>query len=780
MNATMERSAAQGSQQYQVADLLIDVGRQRVTRADVEISLPKLSFDLLLTMIRAAPNFVSIDTLMTQVWPGIVVSPETVSQRVKLLRDALGDDAHEPRYIAGLRGRGYRLMAAARPLGELPNSAAAHAAAPAITPKRFRLRVVLSMLTGLAALGLAGFLLITLRPQPAPISPPDTVTVVGLPPRTVAVLPFENLSPDTANDYLALGMAEMVLNRLAQVREIVVIARASSFRFRDSAADARTIGGELGARYLIEGSVQRDAQQLRVTARLIDAQSGSQIKSLHFDRTLGDIFSIQDEIANAMANALEANLASAGAPGVHGARSDNLDAYLAYLQGRALLEKYTGAASDEAAEHFRRAIALDPRFAAAYAALADAQLEAAYRRFPGRDYSHLDVGKSAPLIEKALALDSSLGTAYLWRANASDWTHQAGQAEADFLKGIELDPSNGRGLTMFAEFLLGAGRSEEALRTLDRALLVDPLSARALYVKAVYASPPEHRGIAGVEQDLLGVLKIDPDFHPALTRLGRYRWFVHGEFAQAVKLLERAIALDPENPWPRQSAYLAYLDLGDLAAARDVSEPTPGSAGVARFQMLQYLGDWRAAGESAYDSPAWLRGEGQNAREAEAIRDHTLGTHAYERAIQFMDAAYNRGDRGLWGQVAFAHVLRSSGQKARSDRMLDDLLIALDREQSIGAPRVHRTRADAFALQGRRDAALAELERAFRSGDRSMWWYTIDRDPLYKEMRSAARFQAIAAEARAHAARQRVLLEEMRRKGEAPVRPSVAPQRASR
>ena len=354
----------------------------------------------------------------------------------------------------------------------------------------------------------------------------------------MAVLPFENLSPDPANEYLALGMAEMVLNRLASVSELVVIARSSSFKSAEAKADARETGRKLNARYLVEGGVQRDGDKLRVTARLIDAQSGAQLQALHFDRALADIFSIQDEIAEKVAGALEASLSKTAAVDARGARTANLNAYLAYLQGRALLAKFTVSGFDAAIEQFERAIALDPNFAAAYVGLADAQMWAVW----GRGDPAPRVAGAAALIDKALALDPYLGEAYVARAGVRS---NEAQIEADFRKGLELDPSNGPGLTNFADFLWPTGRVAEARALLDRALLVDPLSARAYYLRSGLTETA-----AETEQMLVAALKIDPQFTSALKQLSLMRSF-QGEFAEGVMLAERAIAADPVNPWSR-------------------------------------------------------------------------------------------------------------------------------------------------------------------------------------------------------------------------------------
>lgn len=199
---------------------------------------------MLVALGRAAPNVLSLEALMDQVWPRLVVSPETVSQRVKLLRDALGDDPKNPRYIAGVRGRGYRLCV---PIG---------ATAPS---------------------------------------------------RSIAVLPFVNLSSSPTDHVMSLGVPEAVLHQLANLSAVMVIARTSSFAYHGN-RDARTIGRELNARYLLEGSVQSASERLRVTARLIDTQSNADIWSMRFDRAREDVFALQDEIATQVARALELSL----------------------------------------------------------------------------------------------------------------------------------------------------------------------------------------------------------------------------------------------------------------------------------------------------------------------------------------------------------------------------------------------------------------------------------------------------------------------------------------
>ena len=226
----------------------------------------------------------------------------------------------------------------------------------------------------------------------------------------VAVLPFENLSSEPDDEFLALGISEMVMHRLAATRNLMVIARSSAFVFKDRDEDARSIGRKLNARYLVAGSVQRAGERLRVTAELIDATSGAHVWSFNFDRKLIDIFALQDEISRKVGDALSVTL-SANTASAEG--TSKLDAFLAYMQGLALLNTFKVADAEAAVEHFRRAAEIDPQYAAAYAQegrAIDQVLWMSERSDPAA------AARAAALNDKALALDPSLGEAWVQRA----------------------------------------------------------------------------------------------------------------------------------------------------------------------------------------------------------------------------------------------------------------------------------------------------------------------------------------------------------------------------
>jgi tetratricopeptide (TPR) repeat protein len=513
-------------------------------------------------------------------------------------------------------------------------------------------------------------------------------------------------------------------------------------------------------------------QRLRVVAQLVDAQSGGQFKALQFDRDFADIFKVQDEIAEQVAAALEVSLGGLDTHRPDQARNVKFDAYLAYLQGRALLEHWRAADSAPAIERFSRAIAIDPNFAAAYAGLARAQFQAA--SLEGK-YDPLTLPQATMLVDKALSLDGSLGEAYVMRAQL-EVERDPARAEADFRKGLALSPSYGAGYASFAETLNVWDRPQEALQMIDRAVLVDPLAPRHYYLKALFLSFREDASSMNeAEALMLRVLEIDPNFSPALTRLAGWRWQEYGQTAEAIKLIERALRLDPDHRWIRLQLCDMYLDVGDLVAAQSVISEHQGTAPSGLISPAVYRGDWRAAGKLAYARPKAQLHDDAEFLAIIAIRDYALQTGEYDRAIQYLYQTYDlrvgheihdAGDNGFVG-VALAVLLQKKGDKNGAHTLTNEMTQACERTGR------YRQCAAAYALAGEREAALdARRKASTHYGHLPYWWYMVDHDPTWADLRSDPRFQTMASSLRADAGRQRALLEQMRLNGEVPARPS--------
>ena len=805
MNQTPSGIPDVAGEVFIAGDLYVDVGQQRVTRAGIRIPLPNLSFQLLVALIRVAPNILSNDLLIARVWPGMIVSPETVAKRVNLLREALGDNAQEPRYIAGVRSRGYRLVAtvscAPRPAppdeGVTQSEMSATQAAVAIEPRTVSAKpsriwwlVLPALLAVIFAIAIGVRTVIKSRvvgAQPIPQNPIREPAAIGARARTVAVLPFDNMSPDTADAYLAKGLPEMILNRLSRIEGLSVIARNSSFALSTKDIDSSEIGRRLNSGYLIGGSVQREADRLRVAVQLVDSTAGTLIWSAHFDRGLYDIFSIEDEIADQIAGALSVRLGEPESTPPASPRSANLEAYLAFLRGRTLLGRFTVAESEAAVPYFERAIALDPAFASAYASLYDARMQAAAQR--GEDLTPVR-RRYRQLIDRALELDPKLGAAYFARAMWADEPYDASATadnplivarERDFRQGASLDPSNGRGLGAYAELLYWQlERREEGRSVLKRALWVDPMSPSARFTDADFSL--NESGVKVSEQKMLQVLELDPNFVPALQRYGQYLWLIDGKLAEAIQIVEHAIALDPKNSLLLHRAIAVYLDLGDMKAARAVAAAMPHSAAAVGL-LSMHEGDWRRAGLSAYDEAGWaIDGYICEIWQSEALRDYALKTGELSRAIGFIKSKYYFGDSpaanldvcNIGAAVDLSQLLAATGQAEQAAALRRAASSWNDANEAKYLAFPHLVRARIMLLDGKQDAALAELAESFRSGFYVYWRYTIDYDPLWLPLHSDARFQAIAADARRYIDAQRSQLEALRRQGAVPRRADSA------
>ena len=453
---------------YRLDDLTIDVGRGRVSRGPDEIALPKLSFDLLVALVRAAPNLVSLDELMTQVWPGIVVSPETVTHRVKSLRDALGDDAKAPRYIAGLRGRGYQIAVPVESVSPGASPTAVEVPPPVVADSSVtmpRRRYLGFALAGAAvlAVALAGAWWHAVRQTRSALE--------AVQQKSIAILPFADLSEKQDQAYFADGMTEQIRNLLGTVPELRVIGRTSSLQFRDRTPNVQMIGAALGAAYVVEGSVRRSGEQVRVVAQLIHARDGTQRWSRTFDRNVTDLMRIQQEIATAAARELQLEVAFVSAPGV----ARNSEAYDYYLRGLHLSERFDRQGFEAALANFRRALELDPTMVDAAVALAEDLSSMAAWGFVDPDPGW---GRTREAAEAALKIDPNsarahavLGDRYL----EYEWNWPAAGRELQLA--LKLAPHDSTVLGQAAQERFVMGHPEEALQYIDAALAIDPLNA---------------------------------------------------------------------------------------------------------------------------------------------------------------------------------------------------------------------------------------------------------------------------------------------------------------
>ena len=534
---------------YRLDDLSIYPGSQQVFRGDEEISLPKLSFDLLTALVKSAPNTVSQAELLAQVWPGLVVSPETVTQRVKLLRDALGDDSRAPRYIGLVRGRGYRLLVpvSSEPAAALPSGAAGRRWLPPLALG------VLVLLVG------AWFFAANRDEAPRPPGAPPAEP-------SIAVLPFASVPAEIGDLHnFATGIHDELLTRLARIGGLRVISRGSVLEYRDSRKSMREIGQELGVATLLEGSVQRVGDRVRINVQLIDADTDSHLWAQAFDRELSvsDLLDIQADIARTIAGELQVELQPQLLEAMKAPATTNLEAYRLYLAANEYRYRFLEESDREllvvAEDHYRRAIGLDPSFALAHAGLGRVLAEIYWQRVRPRSGALLEQARDAA--ERALQLAPDLAEAHIALALYEYYGFRRyHDALAEIEEAERLMPGNADVYFVKATILRRLGRLDPYAATTERLFQLAPLGR------------PEATMLAGLRllqgrvEDARAIydqmLQQTPGAMTAKMGLAGIDYLVTGDLSAYHALAALAVQTDPYRAW--QVAWAA----GDIELAR--------------------------------------------------------------------------------------------------------------------------------------------------------------------------------------------------------------------
>jgi len=365
---------------YRIGDLLLDAGTQEVSRNGAVLSIPRLSFKLLLTLARHAPNVVSTQQLEKEVWSGLVVDRGTVNKRVLLLRKSLDEEQREEPYIAVVRGSGYRLVVPVERL-ESPEDETEDKAGR--WAHRYRHGANIARNISYWLLGIVAVVVLYQGIRDGAESSKETGVASGPDKHSVAVLPFVDMSGNQTHRYLGDGVAEEIINLLTNMPGMQVAARTSSFAFRNSKKTAKEIGAELNVGAILEGSVRRAGNDLRVTAQLIDTQTGYHLWSQDYDRPFNEVFSVQDDIAMNIVQALQLSFDESSRPDSKKNYTSNAEAFALYLKGRSLLNdriELRAAGLQDALGYFQQAISEAPNFARPYAGSA-----AAYALLPSYD-----------------------------------------------------------------------------------------------------------------------------------------------------------------------------------------------------------------------------------------------------------------------------------------------------------------------------------------------------------------------------------------------------------
>jgi len=471
----------------------VDPALDEISKDGAAVKLEPRAMRVLLCLADHAGQVVSVDQLLDSVWKDVVVTPDSVYQAVAGLRRALGDTSKEPAYIANVLRRGYRLVASVAPWIEAttasnPKERPAEAAPvpvpvavpviPATTHSRRWLWVVLVLA---AALAIGYPLVRKLWPsrQAATGGQETSTGTVGVGEASVAVLPFVDMSDQKDQEYFAEGLSEVLIDQLAMVPGLHVPPRTSSFYFKGKQATVPEIAKALGVAHLLEGTVRKAGNTLRITAQLVRVDNGYQVWSETFDRPLTDVFKIQDEIARAVVQVLKMSILNHYVP--EAARTTNIEAYTLYFRSHSSAASNGSADYDAAAEQLRSALALDPQFAVAWGQLALVIIwkfhPTAWGNSMRASPTQAACVAARAAADRALELDSTLVQSH--RAKGIVLQHCDNNllaAEGEFRRALELQPRSSNALRSYAWLALASGRLDQALQLAQRALSLDPLN----------------------------------------------------------------------------------------------------------------------------------------------------------------------------------------------------------------------------------------------------------------------------------------------------------------
>jgi len=601
----------------------VDERRGEVRKQGLRVRLRGRPLDILLILLERPGELVSRDDLRTRLWPAdtFVDFDHGLNTAVNRLREILGDAADSPRFIETVPRKGYRFIAPVDVLGPaagpVPVTAPPSAldvspatepmlaySAPPVQPittdasarpvARGRSRWLLTA----AALGAIALAAIVLWPR---LRTPSATSTNQL---RIAVLPFENLNHDADQEFFSDGFTEEMIAELGSLApaRLGVIARTTSMQYKNTRKNVGQIGTELGVDYLLEGSVRRAGDHFRITAQLIEARTQTQLWSESYDRQGSDVIGVQTDVAMAIAKSLSPALTNRGPiPATRGSTS-SFAAYELTMRGRFFRDQATEASTRKAIDHFERAIASDPTYAAAYAGLGDA-----YRLLgaPGWEVEKPEglLKKARDAGERALALDPASSDAHavmsMVRFNY-DWDLAAAEQEAK--EAIRLNPSSSKAHQYYSGILTAAHRMDDAIAEARRAVELDPLSAAAgttLGVRLWYAGR-----IPDAAEMFRQTLEIAPSFAVAHWGLAQcYRTM--GRIDDELDELTKAVTFSDNSAYMRAHLGYGYAMSGDRTRAEAIARELEGE-GPARYVAPYHLALIAAGLGDSQVSARWL------------------------------------------------------------------------------------------------------------------------------------------------------------------------------
>ena len=505
---------------YRFGAFHLDQTERLLLRSGVKVPLTPKVFDILLILVQHAGRSVTKQYLLQKAWPDTFVEEANLSVNVATLRKALGDGAGEFKYIETLPRLGYRFIAN-------------------VISEPWQKTASTQRVTG-------------------ELHKPNRDKVHSL-----AILPFYNQSSDPNAEYLSDALTESIINNLSHLQDLRIIGHNSVFRYRGKELDGKMVGKELRVKSVVTGTISQLGEKLIVRAEMIDVHTGWHIWGEQYHRKLSDVLKVQQELAQKISTALKHRLTREEKVRVSNGSTENAEAYRAYLKGRHHWSKFDLASSKKAAEYFVEAIEIDPTYALAYAGLADAYYRLSNVYAPTRDA----MPKAKAAAAKALEIDDTLSEAhsamgviklcYEW-----DWSG----AEEEFKRATESNHNNAVAHQRFGLYFNFLGRFDEAMRELELAMLIDPLSPHSYWgLTVTYVLTGQYeKAIAEVQK----TLELERDYKPSLYLLGR-AYELSGRVDEAIEVFKRIFTLS-NSPMFLGALGHAYAANGQSTLARNV------------------------------------------------------------------------------------------------------------------------------------------------------------------------------------------------------------------
>jgi TolB-like protein len=435
--------------QFLFGDYALDIDRRELKRGSEQIQLGPQAFDLLVYLVRNRERVVSKDDLIEQVWRGRIVSESTLTSSINAVRKAVGDSGEEQRLIRTVARKGLRFIGEVREDEARPDrgsSARSTGETRSHEPKD--------------------------HPQSTHVVSAPALALPDKP--SIAALPFQNMSGDPEQEYFADGVVEDIITALSRMRWLFVIARNSSFTYKGRAVDVKQVGRELGVRYILEGSVRKAANRVRITGQLIDTSTGAHLWADRFDGTIDDIFDLQDQIATSVVGAIAPTLEQVEIERAKRKPTESLDAYDYFLRGMANVHQWTRAANDEALRLFSKATDFDPNFASAYGMGAWCYI---WRKLNGWTIdSEQETAEGARLAKRAVELGKDDAVALARGGHALAWfSRDLDVAAASIDRALMLNPNLAAAWNLSGWVRAYRGELDLAIAHHARAMRLSPL-----------------------------------------------------------------------------------------------------------------------------------------------------------------------------------------------------------------------------------------------------------------------------------------------------------------